>query len=69
MFIIVIVGIALVVLASSLVFLVEFARLSRRDTLYYPAASPGAGFARKVCGMYTRGTGELPPYQERISIG
>lgn len=61
---------ALVVFVLSLVYLVDFARVSRRDALFHPAASAGQRRARRVAGMYTRGTEEqLVPVLEQVSAG
>lgn len=48
-------AVALIAFASSLVYLAVFARHSRRDSLFHPAAGAGARRARRVTGMYTRG--------------
>jgi hypothetical protein len=53
-------GLALIGLLASLVYLVEFARASRGDSLFRPASTGRARRARRVTGMYARGTGE--PY-------
>ncbi|MQY08208.1 hypothetical protein [Actinomadura macrotermitis] len=49
-------AIALVTLATIL--LADFARASRNDALFHPADSSGIRRARRVTGMYTRGSDE-----------
>lgn len=56
MFIIVVMAFALVGLLMSLVWLWDFARASRRDALFLPASDRRARRARRVTGMYTRGS-------------
>ncbi|SEG12614.1 hypothetical protein SAMN04489712_103309 [Thermomonospora echinospora] len=51
----IIAAVALIALVSSLVYLVEFARASRRDSLFAPADRGGVRRARRVTGMYVRG--------------
>ncbi|GAA3925669.1 hypothetical protein GCM10023085_03660 [Actinomadura viridis] len=55
MFIVMIV-IGLIGLLASLVYLAEFARASRGDALFLPASTGSARRARRVSGMYIRGT-------------
>ncbi|WP_231333805.1 hypothetical protein [Actinomadura graeca] len=57
MFIVSMVAIALVGLLAALAYLVDFARASRRDALFHPASDRRARRARRVTGMYTRGSG------------
>ncbi|WP_131741261.1 hypothetical protein [Actinomadura roseirufa] len=56
MFIIVVMVFALVGLLASLIYLADFARASRRDALFLPASTRRARRARRVTGMYTRGS-------------
>jgi hypothetical protein len=48
-------AVALVAFVSSLVYLVDFAMASRRDSLFAPADRRGVRRARRVTGMYVRG--------------
>lgn len=57
-------GISIVVLLASLAYLWEFARASRRDSLFMPAPTGGARRARRVTGVYTRG-----PQEEFTLVG
>ncbi|RAY10915.1 hypothetical protein DPM19_32775 [Actinomadura craniellae] len=56
--------ISIVILLASFAYLVEFARASRRDSLFLPASSGGARRARRVTGVYTRG-----PQEELTLVG
>ncbi|WP_308166138.1 MULTISPECIES: hypothetical protein [Actinomadura] len=56
MFIVGMVVIGLVGLLASLAYLAEFARASRRDALFLPAPDGRSRRARRVTGMYTRGS-------------
>ncbi|TDD79973.1 hypothetical protein [Actinomadura rubrisoli] len=47
---------ALVGLLASTIYLWDFARASRRDALFLPASDRRARRARRVTGMYTRGS-------------
>ncbi|MFC4912719.1 hypothetical protein [Actinomadura gamaensis] len=51
--------VALFMIVVALLYLVEFARASRRDALFGPAASRSARRARMVTGMYIRGGEDL----------
>ncbi|MEW2359829.1 hypothetical protein [Spirillospora sp. NPDC029432] len=51
-------AVALIGLLASLVYLAEFARASRRDSFRTPASTGSARRARRVTGMYARGTDE-----------
>lgn len=48
-------AIALIAFVSSVVYLLEFALASRRDSLRGPATGAGARRARRITGMYKRG--------------
>ena len=52
-------AVALIGLLASLVYLVEFARVSRSDALFMPASSRSARRARRVTGMYARGAHDV----------
>ncbi|REE95356.1 hypothetical protein [Thermomonospora umbrina] len=54
----IIAAVALVGFLSSLVYLVEFARASRHDSLFTPTDAGGFRRARRVTGMYVRGRDE-----------
>ncbi|WP_242906341.1 hypothetical protein [Actinomadura terrae] len=56
MFILAMVVIGLVGLLASLAYLADFAWASRRDALFVPASSGSSRRARRVTGMYTRGS-------------
>ncbi|MFD0688981.1 hypothetical protein [Actinomadura fibrosa] len=56
MFIIMVMVLGLIGLLASLVYLWDFARASRRDALFLPASDRRARRARRVTGMYTRGS-------------
>ncbi|WP_433335963.1 hypothetical protein [Spirillospora sp. CA-294931] len=60
MFIVLAAVAGLVVLMGLMIYLADFARASRRDSLFLPASSRGTRRARRVAGIYVRG-GELPP--------
>ncbi|GAA2414462.1 hypothetical protein GCM10010191_25570 [Actinomadura vinacea] len=49
-------AVALIGLLASLVYLVEFAKASRGDALFLPASTGSARRARRVTGMYARGS-------------
>ena len=53
-------AVALIAFVSSVVYLLEFARASRRDRLFLPAAGGGARRARRVSGMYFRDDEQEP---------
>ncbi|MFI0350506.1 hypothetical protein [Actinomadura sp. 9N407] len=56
-------GMGLIGLLVSLVYLVEFARASRGDALFRPASTGRARRARRITGMYARGTEEMGPHE------
>ncbi|MBW8484760.1 hypothetical protein [Actinomadura parmotrematis] len=62
MIIVVLAGVALVTVSVVLlaVLLADFARASRRDSIFLPPDSSGTRRARRVTGMYTRGS-DLDP--------
>jgi hypothetical protein len=48
-------AVALIAFVSSLIYLMDFARASRRDQFFHPADRGGVKRARLVSGMYVRG--------------
>ncbi|WP_395106113.1 hypothetical protein [Actinomadura sp. SCN-SB] len=54
--------VGLVGLLASLVYLLDFARASRRDNLYMPATTGRARRARRVTGMYARSADGHPTF-------
>lgn len=54
-------GIAVIGLLVSLVYLAEFSRASRGDALFMPASTRSLRRARRVTGMYARGSREEGP--------
>ncbi|MEV4256946.1 hypothetical protein AB0J52_27600 [Spirillospora sp. NPDC049652] len=50
---------ALSLMLGVLLYLVEFARVSRNDVFFVPADSRSTRRARRVTGMYVRGVEEL----------
>ncbi|WP_034489589.1 hypothetical protein [Actinomadura oligospora] len=62
MIIVLVALVALFPLLMALLYLVEFARESRRDALFGPADSRSARRARRVTGMYVRGA--VDPYAQ-----
>ncbi|MEU4823120.1 hypothetical protein AB0H37_14715 [Actinomadura sp. NPDC023710] len=56
MIVIVFVALVLAGVLGSLVYLWDFSRASRRDALFLPATDRRSRRARKVTGMYVRGS-------------
>ncbi|WP_329521631.1 hypothetical protein [Spirillospora sp. NBC_01491] len=53
---IIMIGMFALVGVAGLVYLADFARSSRTDSLFLPASSRSARRARRLTGMYIRGT-------------
>jgi hypothetical protein len=52
-------GVGLIALLASLVYLIEFAKASRGDALFTPASTGHVRRARRITGMYARGTEDI----------